>query len=65
MICGGYPVVDKGEKLYNIKLAGPYSWGFSSFGRALASHARGTGFDSLNLHFHEGQPPQPGVFFWW
>lgn len=26
------------------------SWGYSSVGRALASHARGLGFDSLWLH---------------
>jgi hypothetical protein len=28
-----------------------HRWGRSSYGRALASHARGTGFDSPRLHF--------------
>ena len=28
------------------------TWGCSSNGRALALHARGTGFDTLHLHFY-------------
>jgi hypothetical protein len=49
----------------------PYSWGCSSYGRALASHARGTRFNSPHLHFFSFAfyalatlvPPSSGLYF--
>ena len=38
-----------------IKSALFQAWGCSSNGRALAQHARGTGIDTLHLHFFLGQ----------
>ena len=43
-----YFVEFRGSKLFFTPWS---SWGRSSYGRALASHARGTGFDSPRLHF--------------